>query len=107
VRWNAPHNSFVQVGAELGFPGLALFVAVITAALLALGRSRRNELALTDAGERRPPLTPALTAALLGFVAGAFFLSLAYAEMLYTLLALSIALEKVTADSLDNHESYA
>ena len=107
VRWNAPHNSFVQVGAELGLPGLALFVAVITAALLALGRSRRNELALTDAGERRPPLTPALTAALLGFVAGAFFLSLAYAEMLYTLLALSIALEKVTADSLDNHESYA
>lgn len=40
---------------------------------------------------------PALTAALLGFVVGAFFLSLAYSEMLYTLVALAAGLQKVTA----------
>jgi O-antigen ligase len=105
VRWNAPHNSFVQVGAELGIPGLILFVAIIASALASLRRSAKNERALTDAGESRPHLTPALTAALLGFVFGSFFLSLAYAEMLYTLLALSIALEKVTGES--THELYA
>jgi putative inorganic carbon (hco3(-)) transporter len=82
VRWNAPHNSFVQIGAELGFPGLALFIALIASAFCALRR----------AGD----LSPALTASLLGFVVGSFFLSLAYAEMLYTLLAFAVALRKVT-----------
>jgi putative inorganic carbon (HCO3(-)) transporter len=83
VRWNAPHNSFVQIGAELGFPGLALYIAVIASAFYALRR----------AGD----LSPALTASLLGFVVGSFFLSLAYSEMLYTLVALAVGLRKVSA----------
>ena len=36
-----------------------------------------------------------LTASLIGFVVGAFFLSLAYTEMLYTLIALAVGLQKV------------
>jgi len=83
VRWNAPHNSFVQIGAELGFPGLALYIAVIVSAFVAL----------RGAGD----LSPALTASLLGFVVGSFFLSLAYSEMLYTLIALAVGLRKVSA----------
>jgi O-antigen ligase len=82
VRWNAPHNSFVQIGAELGFAGLALYVAILVSAFLAL----------RDAGDLRPPLT----ASLLGFVVGSFFLSLAYSEMLYTLVAFAVAVRKVT-----------
>jgi putative inorganic carbon (hco3(-)) transporter len=82
VRWNAPHNSFVQIGAELGLPGLALYVAILAAAFAALRQS--GQLART------------LAAALAGFVVGSFFLSLAYSEMLYTLVALAAALRKVT-----------
>jgi O-antigen ligase len=85
VRWNAPHNSFVQVGAELGIPGVALYLAVIASAFRALRRSEA--------------LTPALTASLLGFVVGSFFLSLAYSEMLYTLVALSAGVQKVSCES--------
>ena len=33
-----------------------------------------------------------------GFVVGSVFLSLAYAEMLYTLVALAVGLHKVTVD---------
>jgi O-antigen ligase len=87
VRWNAPHNSFVQVGAELGFPGLALYIAVIGCAFVALRHGGG--------------IGPALTASLLGFVVGSFFLSLAYSEMLYTLVALAVGLQKVTAGTLD------
>ena len=83
VRWNAPHNSFVQIAAELGVPGLALYLAVIVSAFRALRRATT-------------PLTPALTASLLGFVVGSFFLSLSYSEMLYTLVALSVGMQKVT-----------
>jgi O-antigen ligase len=82
VRWNAPHNSFVQIGAELGLPGLALYIALIISAFFTVRR----------AGD----LSPALTASLLGFVVGSFFLSLAYSEMLYTLIALAVGLRKVS-----------
>jgi O-antigen ligase len=82
VRWNAPHNSFVQVAAELGIPGLTLYIAVIASAFRALRRAT--------------PLTPALTASLLGFVVGSFFLSLAYSDMFYTLVALAVGVQKVT-----------
>lgn len=87
VRWNAPHNSFVQIGAELGLPGLALYIAILVSAFLALRK----------AGDLQRPLT----AALLGFVVGSFFLSLAYSEMLYTLVALAVAMHKVTAAEAD------
>lgn len=96
VRWNAPHNSFVQVGAELGIPGLVFFLALIASAFGALrGRDRDQE---SDDAESLPELRQVLTASIVGFVVGAFFLSLAYAEMLYTLIALAAGLHKVTAD---------
>ena len=88
VRWNAAHNSFVQIGAELGIPGLLFFVGLLASAFAALRR----------VGQREAPITPALTASLIGFAVGAFFLSLAYSEMLYTLIALAVALRKVTSE---------
>jgi O-antigen ligase len=96
VRWNAAHNSFIQAGAELGIPGLVLFVGVIGAAFEGLRRSGRVERSIAAREARGAPLTPALTASLLGFVVGSFFLSLAYSEMLYTLVALAVGLQKVT-----------
>jgi O-antigen ligase len=38
VRWNAPHNSFIQVGAKVGIPGLVLFAAVLASTFGELGR---------------------------------------------------------------------
>ena len=98
VRWNAPHNSFIQVGAELGIPGLVFFLAVIASAFTALRRSGRRDGLAEDRPETRPELTQAVTASLIGFVVGAFFLTLAYSEMLYTLVALATGLAKLTAD---------
>lgn len=95
VPWNAPHNSFVQVGAELGIPGLALFLLIIGSAFAALRKARRGETMLAEAEHCRAHLTPALTASLLGFVVGSFFLTLAYSEMLFTLVALAVGLQKV------------
>ena len=95
VRWNAAHNTYVQAGAELGVPGLVLFLTMIGSAFTALRRSTRS-IGVRDDIARRPELTQAITASLTGFVVGAFFLSLAYSEMLYTLLALVVALQKVT-----------
>ena len=95
VRWNAPHNSFIQVGAELGVPGLIIFVAMIGSAFHALRRMDRASRARPSIAPVRPELTQALMAALIGFVVGAFFLTLAYSELLYMLLALIVGARKV------------
>jgi O-antigen ligase len=94
VRWNAAHNSYIQVGAELGIPGLLMFVSMIATAFAALRRSTRQ--GVSSQGQE---LAQALSAALVGFVVGAIFLSLAYSEILFTLLALAVALRKVTGAS--------
>jgi O-antigen ligase len=96
VRWNAAHNSYIQVGAELGIPGLALFIGIIVGAFRALRTSSRQLTAEADPDGRQRALTRALTASLIGFVVGAYFLSLAYSEMLYTLVAIAVGLQKVT-----------
>jgi O-antigen ligase len=94
VRWTAAHNTFVQVGAELGIPGLVLFITIVASAFAALRRSARGASAGADASQ--PQLSQALTASLIGFVVGSCFLSLGYHEILYTLVALAVGLEKVT-----------
>jgi len=90
VRWGAAHNTFIQVGAELGVPGLVFFVGLITSAFVSLRRVARRAFA-PDVSR----LAQSLMAALVGFLVGAFFLSLAYTDMLYTLTALALALQKV------------
>ena len=95
VRWNAAHNSFVQVGAELGIPGLVLFVGLIAGVFVSLYRSSSTGGTRRCPRPVRPELTQALTASMIGFVVGAFFLSLAYSEMLYTLAALAVGLSRV------------
>ena len=96
VRWNAAHNSFVQIGAELGIPGLVMFIGLIATTFAALRRVGRShpDPAGSDTWKA---LTQALIASLIGFVVGAFFLSLAYAEMLYMLAALAVGLHKTRA----------
>jgi O-antigen ligase len=93
VKWNAAHNAYVQAGAELGFPGLAIFVALLVTTFRMLRRYRQRAIT-QQLATARPELSQALTASLLGFVVGAFFLSLAYHEMLYVLVAFAIGLAK-------------
>jgi O-antigen ligase len=81
------------VGAELGLPGLLLFVGLLAGGFGALRQVTRRRDA--GAAPRERDLAQALTASLLGFVVGAVFLSLAYSEMLYALLALAAGLCKV------------
>ena len=95
VQWNAAHNTFIQVGAELGIVGLAVFLGLLASAFRALRRSRPRERTPAARQDRRTQLTQVITASLIGFVVGAFFLSLAYAEMLYALIAMAVGLHKV------------
>src|SRR6266566_2848116 len=101
VRWQAAHNSFIQVGAELGIPGLLLFMALLASVFMSLRRVARRALAADPPARDVSRLAQSLMAALVGFVVGGFFLSLAYSNMLYTLAAFAVGLRKVaSADDL-------
>jgi O-antigen ligase len=93
VKWQAAHNSYVQIGAELGVPGLLCFLVMLLGSLRALLRRRPEPDVPRD--PRGRPLAQALAAALIGFVTGAFFLSLAYAEAPYMLVALAAGLTRI------------
>jgi len=87
-KWSAAHNSFIQIGAELGVGGLILFIALLTAAFRTLARLRRApfpEIAVT---------AQIFTASLVAFVVTASFLSQAYSAYLYTLLGMILGLAK-------------
>lgn len=98
VKWSAAHNSFLEIGAELGFPGLLLFLGALGGGFATLQAVRRVPRRRSS-GARSPPqihLAQALAGSLVGYVVGGFFLSLAYYDLLYVLLALMVALHKVT-----------
>lgn len=98
VRWGAAHNSFVQVGAELGVPGVLLFVGVIVTVFRSLRRVARRRAQAGRAPDEVARLAQGLMAALVGFVVGAFFLSLGYADMLCVLVGLAVAFVKTARD---------
>ena len=95
VRWGAAHNMFVQIGAELGIPGLLLFVGLIASVFMALRRVSGYAARAGPQEKDLARLAQSLMTALVGFAVGGFFLSLAYADMLYTLTALGLGLAKV------------
>jgi O-antigen ligase len=100
VRWNAAHNSFVQIGAELGIPGLLIFIALLGSAFAALIGSKRQRRRNPAFRGRVLELRQGLTGSLIGFVVGAVFLSLAYSEMLYTLLAFAASMAKISGTAV-------
>ena len=92
LKWSAAHNSFVQIGAELGVPGLIAFVLLLFKALTIAWRP------LPDGGVARDacaPIGQALTGAIIGYIVAGFFLSQAYAPFLYTTLACVVGLSYV------------
>ena len=105
--WRESHNVVLQVAAELGIAGLAVFFYLVARAFMAPMQARR--LLRAAAPNRRQPRGPdvepldeaeyqmlslqaaAVTAALAGWFFCALFASVAYHWTFYYLLALAVA----------------
>lgn len=92
VKWSSAHNSFVQIGAELGVGGLLCFVGLLLGAWRTVRRLGRAPPGVTA---REATLAQLLCASLLGYLVAGFFLSQAYAAYLYALLGMVVALSAV------------
>jgi O-antigen ligase len=86
-RGHAPHNVFVQAGAESGVVGLILFIASLIAAVVAVNRTRAR-LVRRRAPEHWILLADLLTTSFLAYAVGGFFLSWAYSPFVMFLFAL-------------------
>jgi O-antigen ligase len=119
--WRESHDVFLQVGAELGIVGLALFVFLIARAGLSVASTRtvlrRVRAASDPARPRRPGASPvphlerdeldsldahtaAMAAALAGWLVCALFASVAYNWTFYYLLALAAAPRNLLLDRM-------
>jgi O-antigen ligase len=96
IRWAAAHNSYVQVGAELGIPGLMLWLALILGGIVGMHRLRSRmpkHWARGDPEERFLYMTALyLPVALVGFGVSSFFVSFAYLDPIYIVAALMAGL---------------
>jgi O-antigen ligase len=88
-KWSAPHDAFIQIGAELGVGGLVLFVALLVSAFRTLGRLRHSQASEVAV------LAQIFTACLVAYIVTASFLSQAYSAYMYTLLGMILGLAKV------------
>jgi O-antigen ligase len=98
-KWNAPHSSFIQIAAELGLPGLGVFLF-----LLYRGFSNCRRVIRATRGSRSLAghfwVAHGLEASLCGYVVAGSALSQAYSDIFYFLLAMSLILVRLTASRL-------
>ncbi|MBI3651735.1 MAG: O-antigen ligase family protein [Acidobacteria bacterium] len=87
----SPHNSFLQIAAELGLPGLLLFVLIIGSSLIAARRVRRLTLK-NQLAEEYWWLASALEVSFLGFIVSASFLTHAYSPIFCFLTGIAASL---------------
>jgi O-antigen ligase len=84
------HNMYLEVLAELGIPGLALFLAILGFSLLCIVRAARSFKRSGDV--TLEILSRAIFVALVGILASDFFGSREYSKQLWLLLSLGPAI---------------
>jgi exopolysaccharide production protein ExoQ len=89
------HNTYLEVLAEGGIPGLVMFLAILG---FSLGCIRKAWIACRASHDPDLELIAyALFAGIVGFLVASFFLSQEFSKQLYVLLALGPVLLKVTS----------
>lgn len=104
-KWSAPHNSWVQAGAETGVTGLAIWVALLVGSaggLLVLRRRMPREWATSADPDARMLYLSTLyiPIAFVGFLISATFVSFAWSDQSYILPALAMGVQIAYLDKM-------
>jgi len=91
IKWSAAHNSYVQAGAEMGIPGMVLFLMLVFGSLWQCVKLRKRMPSSWAVGDQEQRFLLATTlylpVAIWGFGVGGFFVSFAYLDPIYVLVA--------------------
>jgi probable O-glycosylation ligase (exosortase A-associated) len=102
MTWTKPqsaHSIYFQVLGEHGFVGFGLFIGVLVSTLLSLNAIRRRARRLPDGDWFRNYAYMVQTSILAFMAAGAFY-NLAYFDLIYFLVAVTIIMKQLLADRL-------
>jgi len=95
-KWHSAHNSFVQIGAELGVIALVLFVKLLTSSIKGIRACRNN---VTN--EVIPHwLLNGTEVAFYGYISTGFFLTKAHSSVLYLLIAIVVVIKGLEIQAL-------
>jgi predicted ATP-grasp superfamily ATP-dependent carboligase/O-antigen ligase len=104
IRCTPPHNSYIQALSELGIGGITLWLIMIPGAVVALVKLRRRlprGWARGDPEEQYLYLaTQYLAVGALGFAFGSFFLTFAFTDVTYYMVATIAGLYLAVEDKL-------
>lgn len=89
------HNSFVEVGSQLGYTGLAFFVALLISTWVVNAKSRKLLVAVGERGRFLYNISLGLDGGMIGFVVAGFFMAVAFYPFVWFQLAMTGALNVV------------
>jgi O-antigen ligase len=92
------HNSFVEVGSQLGYLGLAGFLVLLTSVWVVNAQSRRMLSALGERGDFLRNMSYGLDGGMIAFIVGGFFMAVAFYPFVWFQLAMSGALRVAALD---------
>jgi putative inorganic carbon (HCO3(-)) transporter len=102
-RFRVAHNAYFQLLAESGLPALLLFVGALGAALWRMEVLRRS-CQKSTAQPWVEVQARMLQIAIVAYMTGSMFLNTAYHEVIYHLIALTVCLEVVAAQTAEVRE---
>lgn len=95
-----PHNIFIEAGSELGYSGLLAFVALIATTLVINFRTRRLTRHLPPGNRFIFEMAHGLDAALWGYLASGFFVTVMYYPFFWINFALTVALHRAALNKV-------
>ncbi|MGH8542284.1 MAG: O-antigen ligase family protein [Gammaproteobacteria bacterium] len=95
-KWQAPHNSFVQVAAEIGLVGFAVFTLISVRTLRTFWRASRIEFESAETREIRM-LGSVMLLGFVGHLASAFFLTQGWSVFFTLFFALAAVVQRLQA----------
>jgi O-antigen ligase len=109
MRCTPPHNSYLQAGAELGVPGLLIWVSLVIGGIFAPLRLRRRLPKSWHGGTQSQRFIYGATSffplAMIGFAVPSFFVSFAWMDTVYLMAALLTGLYIATRVQIREEDS--
>lgn len=99
-RGTMTHNVFLEAGSELGFTGLAAFLALIGCTFVINSRTRKLAMSIPDRGRFIFFMAHGLDGALVGFLATGFFTTVLYYPFFWINFAMTVALHNAALHAL-------
>ena len=94
------HNTYIEIGAELGLPALLIFLALLLSVYRTLEKVRRR--AVRSGSQLFEDAAAGIQSGIVGYCVGAFFVSVEYEKFLWLLIGVSACLpvlvRRVTAE---------